>query len=276
MKYLLWLFFPLALFSDNQVRISLNCTATVNADGTDPKFSMVFSRTLLDQPNPPANILLTSTPLVTYNLTDLQNRSFIDIPFTLRAIPNPGSLNGYTVAVNMLTQVITLDVQSTLFEKFRLFQLTGYRSTILNAEFPGMTIWFQRVNTETFTTGVQISPSLTTDNAIVSNSASPESITITLRFSTANLIAIESGVYQIQLLVGMDPYTATPSQRATTAVEVVTQINALQAYINQINGYLTNNNSVYTLTTAQSAILHHNKNLLQKQLVDIVRANASS
>lgn len=271
MKYLLLFLTCCSLWADNQVRLWVGCRVEVNVD---PKLVITFYPFNLEQPDFPANIVITSKPVIKTS-ADLAKLDYVDASFTITAIPNKESLEGYTLAVNLLTMYIELNVQSPIFETFRLFPLTGDRSSILNGNFVDTKIWFQRVTSETFSTGVQIAHTWTSDNAIISNQSTEKSVSFTLRFSTANINFIDPGVYWMQMNLGMDSYTATADQDLTIASEIVTQINVLQAYINQIDGYLADKNTLFTLSDTQIAALNKNKIDLQKQLLEIIKTNSN-
>ncbi len=268
MKYLLFLI-PFLLYADNEVRISIGCQITINSEGTIPRFRVDFSSFNLVQPDGKATIVITSTPLI---LKTLPTTKTVEASFNLHARPNQFAKNGYIVAVNIMPMFINLDVQSPAFERFRPISLTGTTS-VLNADFPGMNIWFQRVTSETFTTGIQLSSTWKTDNAIVSTESVNSEITYTIRFPTDNIRTVQPGVYWIQLQAAMDPYIASPSQIAANNQEIVTQINAIDAYIAQIDAELGDQNDLFKLNLVQKNTLIANRKVLVSQRSAVVDAN---
>ncbi|MBM3202232.1 MAG: hypothetical protein FJZ56_07495 [Chlamydiae bacterium] len=266
MKWMFLFLAPMLLFAENQARLTIGCTVNIDSENVSISFDQLAS----DNPFPPAAIELISKPAV-FDLSYLQKNSYIDASFTLKTICDPSSSSGYTLALNLLTQNITLDVMSSLFQYFRLFSpIYGF---VLNAQFLNQTIWLQRVNSETFTTGAQISPYLTNDNLVVSLLPKTISTTLTLRFFSKEILSSTTPSYWMQILAGMDPYTASSDQVSINVSEVSAQLNALNAYVNQIDGYLEDKNSIYRLTDGQKAILNQNKSNLVKEINDIAKAN---
>lgn len=272
MKYWLLLLASCSLYADNEYRLWLGCRVEVNPDNVVPKLTISFYPFNPDPPDTPPNIVVTSKPVIK-TLADLVGKDFVDASFTITAIPDALTLQGYLLAVNLLTMYIDLNVQSPLFEKFRLFPLTGTRASILNANFVDTNIWFQRVTSETFSTGIQVSHTWTNDNAILSAKPVKKTVDFTLRLSTLNIGIVEPGVYWMQLTLGMDPFTETPNQKAIIASEIITEITALTDYIDQIDGILTEQNTLHTLSDVQIAVLNANKKALAEQRSAIIKAN---
>jgi len=205
--------------------------------------------------------------LKNYTAKEVATLASGDVTFTVKAKPNPNSLNGYNLYAIAFPWMSNLDVTSPNF-----YAIQSTDSVAINPNIGGVTLFSDVLgytNWVISTQGVFYSTSLT-DNVWVKTITPNEEIdkTITITVDLSAIHQALAGIYSMYFFFQMSAIDRTETfQTVITNLSNLqqTQLNYLTQNITMIDSYLIGNNNLYDPTTYEKGVLVVNRGVLYDQ-----------
>ena len=223
--------------------------------------------------------------LQNYTADQVASLKEVDITFTVEAIPNTKSPNGYVLFGQMFQWIINLDPTTTSYYSLQSTNLSmGNSLEVLKiAQYnpsDKLLMMYSKIQDLYFWSsgaeGIFLSNSLT-ENTLVQErrGKTPTNTDITISVDLSKIPAIATGVYSMYFqfqMVAIEPTTTFLQVLNDLSNVQVIQINYLTNSILSINAYLDSKNELYVPSPVEQDILRHNKEFLFDQYNVILAA----